>query len=121
MTHDEFYAVVLTTFESLPEQFQEVIENLGITVEEFPTPEIVQQMKLRSKRDLLGLYQGTPLPARGSWYGMSPVAPDAIYLYKENIEREGRGRLEELIREVLLHEIGHYFGMSEEEIRAAGY
>ena len=121
MTHEEFQLVVEKTFESLPEQFQEVIDNLGIAVEDYPTEEIVSLMGLRSKHELLGLYQGTPLPERGSWYGMTPVIPDRIFLYKENIEREGRSRLEETIRETLLHEIGHYFGMSEEEIRAAGY
>ena len=114
-------ASVEQTFEHLPEPFREAIENLGITVEESPTPEIVSKMKLRSKHELLGLYQGTPLPSRGTWYGMSPVVPDQIFLYKANIEREGGSNLEETIREVLVHEIGHYFGMSEEEIRAAGY
>ena len=121
MTYDEFMAAVEGTFEHLPEQFREAIENLSITVEDYPTPEIVSMMKLRSKHELLGLYQGTPLPSRGTWYGMSPVAPDQIFLYKANIEQEGQGNLEETIREVLIHEIGHYFGMSEEEIRAAGY
>jgi len=121
MTYEEFMATVERTFELLPDQFRDVIENLSIAVEDYPSQEIVSAMKLRSKHELLGLYQGTPLPYRGTWYGMSPVVPDRIFLYKANIEREGRDNLEETIRETLIHEIGHYFGMSEEEIRDAGY
>ena len=121
MEYEEFLATVERTFELLPEQFREAIDNVSIAVEDYPTPEIVSSMKLRSKHELLGLYQGTPLPHRGTWYGMSPVVPDRISLYKANIERESRGDLEGTIRETLIHEIGHYFGMSEDEIRDAGY
>ena len=121
MEYEDFMSLVEKAFDHLPEQFREVIENVGISVEDLPSAEIVAKMKLRSKHDLLGLYQGVPLPSRGTWYGMAPVIPDKIYLYKQNIEREGKGREEEMIREVLIHEIGHYFGMSEEEIRSAGY
>jgi predicted Zn-dependent protease with MMP-like domain len=121
MDQSEFAKLVEKAFGHLPEEFKKVIENVSINVEDYPSEEIVQLMKLRSKYDLLGLYQGIPLPHRGTWYGMSPVTPDKISLYKENIERESHGDIEETIREVLLHEIGHYFGMSEEQIRSAGY
>jgi predicted Zn-dependent protease with MMP-like domain len=121
MRYEEFMAVVEQAFEHLPEQFKNGIENLSVTVEDYPTPEIVALMNLPSKYDLLGLYQGIPLTARGTWYGMSPTAPDRIFLYQKNIEREADGDLEGAIRETLIHEIGHYFGMSEDEIREAGY
>jgi predicted Zn-dependent protease with MMP-like domain len=83
----------------------------------------VQQLRLRSKHDLLGLYRGIPLPQRGTWYGATPVLPDRISLYRKNIEAGVRSdeELAARIREVLIHEIGHYFGMSEKEIRQAGY
>jgi len=95
-----FEHIVEQTFDRLPPQFKNVIENLGVVVEDYPTDDLVHKLRLRTKHDLLGLYQGIPLTARGSWYGTLPI--DKIY-------------------EVLIHEIGHYFGMSEEEIRAAGY
>jgi predicted Zn-dependent protease with MMP-like domain len=121
MRYEDFMKVVEQAFEHLPDQFKEGIENLSVTVEDYPSPDIVEEMELGSKHELLGLYQGTPLTARGSWYGMAPVVPDRIFLYQKNIEREGREKLEETIRETLIHEIGHYFGMSEDEIRDAGY
>ena len=123
MTNDEFERVVEHSFERLPEKFKNAIENLGVIVEDFPGDDIVRSMKLPSKYHLLGLYQGVPLSARGSWYGMTPVLPDKITLYKKNIESVSgsENKVEDKIVEVLLHEIGHYFGMNEEEIRAAGY
>jgi predicted Zn-dependent protease with MMP-like domain len=123
ISHTEFMLIVEQAFEQLPETFKSAMENVAIAVEDVPTDEIAALMKLRSKHDLLGLYQGIPLPQRGSWYGMTPVSPDRIYLYQQNIEMAcgSREELEEKIKEVLIHEIGHYYGMSEEEIRAAGY
>jgi predicted Zn-dependent protease with MMP-like domain len=72
---------------------------------------------------LLGLYEGIPLTRRGVDYGMYPVVPDRITLFKQNIEIIARDEqeLRAKIREVLIHEIGHYYGMSETEIRRAGY
>ena len=103
--------------------FKEALENIGIIVEELPSDEVVRKMKLRSKYDLLGLYEGIPLTKRGSWYGMQPAAPDKITIYQINIERVCRTdeELRRKIKDVVIHEIGHYFGMSEEEVRAAGY
>ena len=123
MDQDSFERIVEQVFDRLPEVFRKAIENLAVFTEEYPSEEIVQKLRLPSKYHLLGLYQGVPLPQRGSWYGMSPTAPDKISLYKPNIESRCRNDEEvgKLIYEVLLHEIGHYFGMSEEEIRAAGY
>lgn len=123
MTREEFESLIEEIFDELPDRFRSAIENVGITVEEYPDAEIVRAMNLRSKHDLLGLYQGVPLTARGSWYGMQPVTPDRITLYKRNIEDHAKTPkdLRAQIYEVLIHEIGHYFGMSEEEIRQAGY
>ena len=123
MDHESFEKIVEKTFERLPDKFREAIENVGVFTEEYPSQEIVEKMQLPSKYHLLGLYQGVPLPQRGSWYGMTPISPDRISLYKNNIEAQCRSdkEIEEKIFEVLIHEIGHYFGMSEEEVRAAGY
>ena len=72
---------------------------------------------------LLGLYEGIPLNKRGSSYGVYPAVPDKITLYKQNIEQVARtdAGLRAKIRDVLIHEIAHYFGMNEEEVRQAGY
>src|SRR5947207_1679336 len=123
MLREEFEKIIEQSFERLPKNFQDAIENVGIVIEDYPDEETVRKMRLKSKHNLLGLYQGIPLPARGTWYGMSPVTPDKISLYQKNIESVCRTdeEIAAKIQEVLIHEIGHYFGMSEEEIRSAGY
>lgn len=123
MDQEAFEQIVQRTFDRLPDRFRNAIENVGVFIEDYPSDETVASLKLRSKHHLLGLYQGVPLTARGTWYGMTPVPPDKISLYKNNIEAASRSDEEvaETIYEVLMHEIGHYFGMTEEEIRTAGY
>lgn len=123
MERAEFEKIVEEAFARLPEKFRSAIDNVGVVVEDYPTDEIVRSMGLRSRRALLGLYQGVPLTLRGTWYGTTPVAPDKISLYQKNIEAAA-GTHEEIalaIEEVLVHELGHYFGMTDEEIRRAGY
>jgi predicted Zn-dependent protease with MMP-like domain len=123
MDREAFEKIVERAFELLPEKFMEAIDNVGVVVEDYPNEELVHKMNLSSKHHLLGLYQGVPLSKRGSWYGMAPVIPDKISLYQKNVEAVCRtdDEIVRKIQEVLIHEIGHYFGMSEEEIRAAGY
>ena len=123
MDREAFEKLVEKIFEQLPGKFQSSIENVRIIIEDYPSDSLTQQLRLSSRDQLLGLYQGVPLPYRTSWYGRSPVVPDTISLYQKNIERRSRTdeELERNVRETLMHEIGHYFGMTEEEIRSAGY
>lgn len=123
MDRAAFEKIVEQAFERLPEKFKQAIDNVGVVVEDYPDEEVVRSMRLRSKRDLLGLYQGVPLSGRGTWYGMTPVSPDKISLYQKNIEAvcQTEEEVEGCIVDTLIHEIGHYFGMSEDEIRKAGY
>ena len=120
MTREKFEDVAEEVFESLPTLFGEKIDNVHISVEDYPSEELMHQVH-ESKTALLGLYQGIPLTHRGTWYGMSPTTPDKISLYQANIEAVCKNDEEvaERIKEVLLHELGHYFGMSESEIRSA--
>ena len=123
MEREIFEQIVERVFHELPDIFKSSIDNVNIVVEDYPNDEIIKKMRLRSKHQLLGLYQGIPRIIRGSAYGMTAIAPDLISLYQKNIEHQCRSEkeIEEKIHEVLIHEIGHYFGMSEEEIREAGY
>ncbi len=123
LTREEFEDLVQQAFDALPLQFQQNMENVTIAVEDEPARETLTKMGIRSREALLGLYEGIPLNKRGTGYGMYAAVPDRISLYKRNIERGVRSR-EELcarIRDVLIHEIAHYYGMSEDEVRAAGY
>ena len=120
MTREKFEEIVQRAFDTLPESFKHRIENVQIVVEDIPSTDAQNQTRSR-KHGLLGLYQGVPLTHRGTSYGMYPVAPDKITLYQENIERTCTTdqEIEYRIVEVLFHELGHYFGMSEKEVRDA--
>jgi predicted Zn-dependent protease with MMP-like domain len=113
MEKKEFESLVAEALASLPRKFRERIENLVVMVEERPPR--------RSSRApaslLLGLYHGVPLKDRGSYYGNLP--PDVIVIYQEPIERLSASapEIKERIREVVLHEVGHYFGLSEKDLR----
>ncbi len=111
------------TFDALPAQFQQNMDNVSVIIENEPTQETLQKMGIRTASSLFGLYEGIPLNKRGAWYGMYPAIPDKISLYKANIERGVRTEeeLRSRIHRVLIHEIAHYYGMNEDEVRAAGY
>ncbi len=117
MERETFERIVEEEYEALPDLFRSTMENIRIIVEDHAPA------AWRKKGMLLGLYNGIPLTKRGADYGMYPVVPDTITLYKHNLEVLARAEpdLRRHIRETLIHEIGHYFGMSEEEIRRAGY
>lgn len=123
MDREEFEKVVGQVFDSLPAKFHATIDNVHIIVEDLPEARSNARRGIRSGGILLGLYEGIPLTKRGADYGMYPVLPDRITLFRRNIEAVARNdeELRAKIREVLIHEIGHYYGMSETEIRRAGY
>ena len=123
MDREGFEKVVEEVFDSLPPRFHATIDNVHIVVEDQPEARSNARRGIRSGGMLLGLYEGIPLTRRGVDYGMYPVVPDRITLFKHNIEAVAHNdeELRAKIREVLIHEIGHYYGMSETEIRRAGY
>ncbi len=123
MDLEEFEQEAEAIYNALPDTFKGKIENLRIVVEDLPDDELIEKANVSSRYDLLGLYQGVPLNYRNTGYGTYPIIPDTITLFKRNIESvAGKGpALREKIREVLIHEIAHYFGMTEDEIRKAGY
>lgn len=111
MPRSQFEALVESALKSLPSRFRSRLKNLAVLVEDWPSPG-------RRGRTILGLYHGVPYPHRGPFYGN--VGPDIIVIYQGPIE-EVCSTLEEVeakVREVVLHEVGHYFGLDEEELRA---
>lgn len=107
LTRDRFQQLVQEAMKAIPRKYLKQIKNVAILVEDYPPP----------GQNLLGLYHGVPLNHRGSYYGNVP--PDVIVLYKVPIESLGASEdaVRERIEEVLLHEIGHYFGLGEETLR----
>lgn len=123
MEFSEFERVAEEEYDRLPEGFKNRIHNVRVVVEELPREDQLRRVSATSPYSLLGLYEGVPLQYRNTGYGTYPVVPDTITLFKRNIESVARGEMNVrgTIREVLIHEIGHYFGMTEEDIRQAGY
>jgi predicted Zn-dependent protease with MMP-like domain len=119
----EFEKIAHEEFEALPPGFRTRLENVHIVVEETDSRTRRQRAGAHGGSMLLGLYEGVPLSRRGTSYGVYPVVPDRITLFQRNIEEtvDSGVELRERIREVMVHEIAHHFGMSEKEIRDAGY
>ena len=117
MTREYFRELVEEAIDTIPLKFARQVRNLAIVVEDEASDELLDELELDDPRDLLGLYQGTPLNERGFGYGN--VLPDRITLFQRSIEDECDDDEEEIvvaIGETLIHELGHYFGMSEEQI-----
>lgn len=117
LSGDEFEKLVSKVLNELPRRFRDRLENIVVVVEEAPSQEIIRQLGLKSPFGLLGLYQGVPLKHRGVHYGN--ILPDQIVIYQRPIEAlvRTRGELLIRIRRTVMHEIGHYFGLAESELR----
>jgi predicted Zn-dependent protease with MMP-like domain len=116
MTRVAFEQLVSEAITLIPQRFRDHMMNLAIVVEDHPSAELLESMDLDSTDSLYGLYEGTPLPERVWAHGNA--LPDRITLYQEPIEEdcEDDDQMREMIGETLIHEVGHYFGLSEEEI-----
>ncbi len=122
-----FEAIAKEELERVPERFKKRIQNVALLVEDEPNEEVRRTQQLGVHATLLGLYQGIPATERGEGY--SGVLPDTITLYRLPLMEEAEAILEDrrpgdysnavrlAVRETLWHEIGHYFGMTEEEIQ----
>ena len=97
----------------LPEDLRSRIHNLEIVVEDRPTRSQLRAAGVSPPATLLGLYQGIPLTGRGSWYGN--VLPDKITIFRKPIEAQSVSwdDFVRIVRETVLHEIGHHFGLSD--------
>lgn len=119
---EAFERLLEEEFDRLPERFRSAMENVHIVVDDGDGAGR-RRGGTRSGGTLLGLYEGIPLTKRGADYGVYPVVPDRITLFRRSIQRAAGSNddVRRLVRMVLIHEIGHYFGMTEAELRAAGY
>jgi predicted Zn-dependent protease with MMP-like domain len=118
MTRTRFRQLVDAALETIPVNFREAMHNIAIVIEDEPTLEQLDEVGVEPPDTLLGLYQGTPLPERQWAHGNT--LPDKITLFQLPIEDESDGEDDMVVAigETLIHEIGHYFGLSEEEIEA---
>ena len=121
MTPDEFPAeqfqqLVTEAIDSLPKRFRDAMVNMAIVVEDEPTPEQLAQVEVEPPDTIYGLYEGIPLPERQWAHGN--VLPDKISIFRLPILEDSADEDDIVvgIGETLIHEVGHYFGLSEDEI-----
>jgi predicted Zn-dependent protease with MMP-like domain len=116
MNRDDFLQLVNEALSTIPERFRDAMQNIAIVVEDVPTVEQLSEVGIEPPDTLLGLYEGTPLTER-QWSDGNRL-PDKITLFQGPIEEASADEddLVVAIGETLIHEIGHYFGLSEEEI-----
>lgn len=117
MTRERFRTLVAEAIDTIPDRFARAITNVAIVVEDRASPELLRELAMAPGDELFGLYQGTPLPERPWGYGNA--LPDRITLFQRTIEEACDGDEDCIVMEIgdtLIHELGHYFGMSEDEI-----
>ncbi len=116
MRRKQFEQHVAEALASIPQRFRDAMANIAIVVEDEPPDDLLDEMEIEPPDTLLGLYQGTPLTER-QW-GHGNTLPDRVLIFQGPHERESEDDddLIVCIAETLIHEIGHYFGLSEEEI-----
>jgi len=121
LSDEEFEAIVEEAIRSIPAGFDKYLDEIAIDIEPMPDDATCEEMELRDRRSLLGLYRGTPLIDR---HVEQPYRyPERIVIYQRNIERLCRSKraMVRQIRKTVLHEIGHHFGLDEHQLRELGY
>ena len=115
MNRSLFEKLVERSLKRLPRKFLDALENIAIEVEDEPEDEILDDMGIEDGA-LYGLYQGVPITEREWNYGN--MLPDRIVIYQGPIERDARNdnEVEEIVLDTVVHEIGHYFGFSDETL-----
>ncbi|GGF23820.1 Zn-dependent protease [Youhaiella tibetensis] len=121
-TLDDFEQMAAAAFAALPPEFRSLVSDVPCVVADFPDEETMTEMKLESEFDILGLFRGVGLPQGGS-LGYTGQMPNHIWLYRRPIldywaDNEDGETLGQIITHVLVHEIGHHFGFSDEDMEA---
>lgn len=122
MKREDFAALVREAMDDLPEEFMQRLENVEVVIEDEPTPELLRSLGMNPRHTtLFGLYQGVPLHLRGASYG--GVLPDKITIFYRPLLRAGGSpeRIRAQVRDTVIHEIGHFFGLDDDTIRDLGY
>jgi predicted Zn-dependent protease with MMP-like domain len=118
MNIEIFERLVNEGIKDIPQKFLDKLDNVGIVIENDPTPEQLKKLKIRKGYFLFGLYEGIPKTKR---WGYSDVLPDKITIFKNPIEQAAQTEeeIKKLVKDTVWHEIAHHFGMDEKEVRDA--
>ena len=116
MDNKKFRQLVKQALDSLPKEFTEKLDNVSVTVDDFPTFYQLQKAKIPPWALLFGLYEGVPRTKRGNYYSS---IPDKITIFKNAIERisQTEEEIKANVRQTLIHEIGHHFGLSDAQLK----
>lgn len=119
MEEEKFRKLVSEALDLLPKEFAEKLDNVTVTVDDFPTEYQLQKSKLPVGALLFGLYEGVPQTKRGIYYNN---IPDKITIFKNAILQacSSEEQVRKQVRSTVMHEIGHHFGLSEAELRKTG-
>jgi predicted Zn-dependent protease with MMP-like domain len=120
MDSQRFEELVARAIDSLPDEFRERMENIDVVVADRPSLQQLSRLRRSRGETLLGLYEGVPLTRRSAHYGLVP--PDKITIFQQPIEAMCRtdARIIAEVRRVVLHEIAHHFGISDDRLRQLG-
>ena len=116
---EELEAMAIEAFRRLPDEFRALCQGVVVRVDDFPTDEVLKELGAETEFDLLGLFQGVGLPFRSE--SAPPQMPNMIWLYRRPILdywAEHDETLGEIVTHVMVHEIGHHFGLSDDDIDA---
>lgn len=119
MNPDEFDQLVQGAYARIPSRFRKRLQNVAMIVEAEPSPAQLSEAGVGPGSTLLGLYQGRPLPQRSVFESFA--MPDRITIFQGPHERLARGQahLKRMVEETVWHEVAHYFGLNERQVRAA--
>lgn len=117
LSRREFEHLVARALDTLPRQYQELLKNIAVVVEEEPSDEVLHELELDSPDDLLGLYTGTAI-GKESFFDAGMQLPAQVVIYRGPILRlcESREEVVDEVRDTVVHEIGHHFGLEDEEM-----
>ncbi|MHC4307719.1 MAG: metallopeptidase family protein [Planctomycetota bacterium] len=118
---NNFDSLVVVSVNELPEKTRKYLKDVSIVVEDRPNPFVMEKLKLKSNRVLLGLFQGVPLHRKSVWH--SGTMPDKITIYQKNVEAICRSdeEIKNRIKKVVRHEVAHFVGFTEEQVKWLGY
>jgi predicted Zn-dependent protease with MMP-like domain len=118
VTREQFSQLVEDALKQIPRRFRDAMHNVAVIVEDEPSADVLEEMDVDPSDTLFGLYHGVPLTERSASYGNT--LPDRISIYQRAIEDacEDEDDMRVCVAETLIHEFGHYFGMTEDEIEA---
>jgi predicted Zn-dependent protease with MMP-like domain len=118
LTREAFTRLVEEALTEIPRRFRDAMTNVAVVVEDEPPSHVLEDLDVEPGESLFGLYQGTPLPERSWAHGNA--LPDRISIYQRPIEEAAEDHEDIIVcvAETVIHEFGHYFGLSEEEIEA---